>query len=148
VKNKHNLNWGYIARVFVKTGMYSFGGWATTALLLEKELQIDCKVITAKQLNGAVAYAQILPGATQVAIVSNVGYRLRGIPGALVATTCYLLPALTLITLFAFLYFQFAAGSGIMSHMGGLIAALGGVILANAYNIGKRHATNHWLWRQ
>lgn len=146
MKNKHELSWGDIARIFFKIGACSFGGWSTTALLLEKELQIDRKAITSKRLNGAVAYAQILPGATQVAIVSNVGYKLRGISGALVAAGCYLLPALTLITLFAVIYFRFAVGSGIMAYMGGLTAALGGVILANAFSIGKRHATNYLLW--
>jgi len=33
-----------------------------------------------------------------------------------------------------------------MPHMGGLIAALGGVIVANAYNIGKRHVSHPLLW--
>lgn len=146
MENKHELSWGYIARIFFKIGMYSFGGWTTTALLLEKELKIDRKFIAAKQLNGAVAYAQILPGATQVAIVSNAGYKLRGVSGALTATACYLLPSIALITLFAIVYFRFADSSGIMTHMDGLIAALGGVILANAYNIGKRHASKCWLW--
>ena len=131
--------------IFLKTGSSSFGGWSTTALLLEKEL-VDKKLLTKKQLDGAVAYAQMLPGATQVAIVSNVGYRLRGLKGALLATASYLLPALSLITLFAILYFRYLTGAGIMHHLGGLIAALGGIILANAYHIGKRHATHWVLW--
>lgn len=146
MKNKQELSQVDIARIFFKIGTCSFGGWSTTAFLLEKELQLDRQAITPKRLNGAVAYAQILPGATQVAMVSNVGYKLRGVSGASIATVCYLLPALALITLFAIIYFRFAVGSGIMAYMGGLVAALGGVVLANAYNIGKRHATNYFLW--
>lgn len=134
-------------KVFAKTGASSFGGWSTTSLLLEKELVDKRKVLTQNQLKGGVAYAQILPGATQVSIVSNVGYRLRGFTGALVATISYLLPAISLITVFAIVYFHFAHDSSkLMEHLDGLIAALSGVILANAYKIGSKHTTKTWLW--
>jgi chromate transporter len=136
-----------IVKLFAKTGASSFGGWSTTSLLLEKELVDKRKVLTQSQLKGGVAYAQILPGATQVSIVSNVGYRLRGFPGALLATISYLLPAISLITIFAVIYFHFAHdGSGLVKHLDGLIAALSGVILANAYKIGSKHTTKTWLW--
>src|SRR5882724_745828 len=116
---KHTVSWKEITSVCVRIGARSFGGWSTTVLMLEKELVGERNVLTKEQLHGAVAYAQVLPGATQVAIVSNVGYKLRGIPGAFVATACYLLPALSLITMFAFLYFHFAYGSNVMAHMDG-----------------------------
>lgn len=143
---KQTLGWGELGQVFFRVGARSFGGWSTTALLLEKELVMQRKAISKAQLHGAVAYAQILPGATQVAIVSNAGYKLRGIPGAFWATACYLLPALSLITLFAVLYFHYAQDPQLVNHLSGLIAALGGVIFANAYNIGKRHVTHPALW--
>jgi len=136
-----------IARVFAKAGASSFGGWSTTALVLEKELVDKQKSLTQKQLKGAVAYAQILPGATQVSIVSNAGYRLRGFPGALVAVASYLLPAVSLITIFAVVYFHVAHDSTrLAERLDGLVAALSGVILANAYKIGSKHATKAWLW--
>ncbi len=136
-----------IARVFAKTGASAFGGWSTTSLLLEKELVDKRKVLTQNQLKGGVAYAQILPGATQVSIVSNVGYRLHGFTGALIATVSYLLPAISLITIFAVVYFHFAHdGSGLVRHLDGLVAALSGVILANAYKIGNKHTTKTWMW--
>ena len=66
------LNYTDIAKIFLRTGMMSFGGWSTTALLLEQELVKKHKAMEASDIKGAVAYAQILPGATQVSIVSNV----------------------------------------------------------------------------
>lgn len=136
-----------IVIIFVRIGASSFGGWSTTSLLLEKELVEKRKVLTAKQLKASVAYAQVLPGATQVSIVASVGYRLWGFFGALVAALSYLLPALCLIIIFAILYFRFAQMDGsLISKLDGLIAALSGVILANAYKIGSKHTTKHWLW--
>lgn len=133
--------------VFAKTGASAFGGWSTTALLLEKELVENRKLLEPHDIKGATTYAQILPGATQVSIVANVGYRLHGFAGACMATAAYLLPSIGLITLFAIAYFHFADGSSnLMSYMDGLVAALTGVILANAYKIGSKHTTKRWLW--
>jgi chromate transporter len=136
-----------LVKVFVSTGASSFGGWSTTTLLLEKELVDKRKILTQKQLKASTTYAQILPGATQISIVANVGYRLRGFTGALVATISYLLPAISLITIFAMVYFHFASDSAkLVAHLDGLIAALSGVILANSYKIGSKHTTKTWLW--
>lgn len=143
---KHAIRYHQLALIFLKTGAQSFGGWSTTALLLEQELIDKRKLLTAQQLKAAIAYAQILPGATQVAIVSNVGHQLRGIRGSLIATLSYLLPTVWLIILFAMVYFRFVGNGDITEHLDGLMAALGGVILANAYRIGVKHVNHQALW--
>jgi chromate transporter len=140
------ISWRDLVGVFVIAGARSFGGWSTTALYLERELVAKRQLMSSGQLRSAVTYAQILPGATQVAIVSGAGFRLRGLVGSLLATTGYLLPVVSLITGFAALYFHFAQGGQLMEHLDGLIAALGGVILANAYRIGQRHVGRPMLW--
>lgn len=144
---KYEVTSAELFRVFVKTGASAFGGWSTTALLLERELVDARKLLDTHDIKGATTYAQILPGATQVSIVANVGYRLRGWRGAVMATVAYLLPSMGLITLFAALYFGVVHdASNLLAYMDGLIAALAGVILANAYKIGSKHTTKLWLW--
>lgn len=135
-----------LALVFLKTGAFSFGGWSTTVVLLEKELGRALPEATSVDLKGAASYAQILPGATQVAIVSNVGYQLQGIKGAVIATISYLFPAILLMTLFAWLYFGYLHQANILKYLDGLIPALAGIILANAYRIGNKHVTHPVMW--
>lgn len=132
--------------IFLKTGALSFGGWSTTVVLLEKELGNKILKDTSIDLKGAAAYAQILPGATQVAVVSNVGYQIRGLTGALVATLSYLLPSISLMTAFAWIYFGYMHQSNILTYLDGLIPALSGIILANAYRIGSKHVTHPLMW--
>lgn len=129
--------------IFLKTGSMSYGGWTTTVVLLQKELT---RRKLQANLDTAVSYGQILPGATQVAIVSNVGYQLLGSKGAVTAVIGYLIPSVTLMTVFAALYYQYAQGSDLFSQLQGLIAALSGIILANAYRIGSRHTERKILW--
>ncbi|MEK7152761.1 MAG: chromate transporter, partial [Patescibacteria group bacterium] len=101
--------YGYIARVFLKIGSQAFGGWPTSILLVEKEL-VDTGHLAKRQFQGAFTCAYLIPGALQVSFVSHVGYRLKGFGGATLATVCYLFPALSLIVLFAALYFRYFQG--------------------------------------
>jgi chromate transporter len=133
--------------LFMRIGASSFGGWAAAAVLMEKELVRKRKLLSHEQMQGAVGYAQMLPGATQVSLVAHVGYRLRGLRGAFVATMSYLAVPMTMIAIFTVLYFRFLHKSpDLMGQLDGVIAALVGVILANAYRIGSRYASKLWLW--
>ena len=139
------VSYGYMTRLFFRVGATAFGGWSTTALLLEKEL-VATQHITKAHLHGAVAYAQVIPGATQVQIVSNIGYRLKGARGAVLAAACYVTPALMLFLAFSLLYFRYVPHGQIVSHLGGVAAALGGVLFANAYRVSKMHVTHPSMW--
>lgn len=146
-QTQHKLSLAEIARMFMKIGATAFGGWSTTAVMLEKELVTERGILKEKQLHGAVAYAQILPGGTQVCITSNVGYRLHGFRGAFVATVSFLVPGISMIALFAVVYFKVAQQNAhLTDHLGGLVAALSGLILANAIHIGSKHAKSAPLW--
>jgi chromate transporter len=135
-----------LIQIFLKTGAHAFGGWSTTVILLEKELGNIKPAVPAVDLKSAAAYAVVLPGATQVAIVSNVGYQLRGAKGALIATVSYLFPAISLMMLFAFVYFGHLHQTDLLNHLDGLIATLSGIILANAYRIGSKHVAHPLMW--
>jgi chromate transport protein ChrA len=51
-----------------------------------------------------------------------------------------------LMTTFAAVYFHHFRSAEINSHIGGLVAALAGVILANAYRIGSKHTVTKVWW--
>jgi len=139
----NHLSYPSFITSFIKIGFQAFGGSATTASLME---QFIGDRLSKQQIHAAYAYALILPGASQVAIVSNVGYRLKGRWGALVATICYLLPSLSLITAFAVVYFGFTGGTHTTTHLSGVLAALAGIMLSNSQRVGKSNATSSWMW--
>jgi chromate transporter len=143
---RQSIDFKELVAVFFSIGASSFGGWSTTALLLEQKLVKQRQLLSANQLKGAVSYAQILPGATQVALVSGAAYQIKGARGALVATIAYILPAVSLVVIFAFIYFKYLQTSHLTEHLSGLTAALGGIILANAYRLGRSHISKTYLW--
>jgi chromate transporter len=145
-KHKTEVTYRYLIRLFLTAGSVAFGGWSTTSLYLEKELVDKRGILSHADVQGPVTYAQIIPGGTQTAIVSGVGYRLHGVIGSILATFFYLLPSITLITLFSVIYFQYLHNTNLMTHLNPIRAALGGIILSNAYKIGQRHTSHHLLW--
>lgn len=46
--HERSISWGELARIFFYTGLRSFGGWSTTALLLEQELVTRRKLLDKK----------------------------------------------------------------------------------------------------
>lgn len=116
------------------------------ALLSETELVDKRQLLSRRQHQAAVATGQMLPGATGVSIAANLGYHLRGLPGALIAVGSYLIPALTLVLIFAMVYFNAPQSSDMTARLDGLTATLGGLILANAVQLGKRHSRHALMW--
>lgn len=132
--------------IFLKMGCVAFGGWLTTVVLLEKKFVSELGLLNKKQIGNAIASGQILPGAAQVIVAVQCAYYIRGTKGAIIAAFVYLLPSTLLTLSFSYLYFTFLANGDFTSRTLGLQAAVGGIILGNAYRIGKSNIGNHWLW--
>lgn len=145
-KQNSSISLTSLAQCYFKLGSSAFGGWSTTLLLLERSFVDDRKLLTKRQLHSAVVSGQLLPGAAQVILATQAAYFIRGTRGAIVAITAYLLPSILLTITFSFLYFHFLHETDFSKHTQGLQAAIGGIIIGNAYRVGQRHADRTWLW--
>jgi chromate transport protein ChrA len=74
--------------------------------------------------------AQLLPGAPSVNLSSYLGFRLRGLPGAVVATVCFLTPCFLLMLLLSYLYLTY----GEMPVVSGLFRGLGALVVGLVFN--------------
>jgi chromate transporter len=87
--------------LLLKATITSFSGLAPLPMV-RKDLVIDYKVLTDRQLNTAVATGRIGPGPIGLWIVS-VGYFVAGLPGASVATLALITPAFLIIPMLRYL---------------------------------------------
>ena len=69
---------------------------AATLALLQRDLIERRGWLRSYDVSEALAYTKPLPGSTVVQVVTFLGWRLGGWPGALIATVIFLLPALTI----------------------------------------------------
>lgn len=84
-----------------------------------------------------VALCQLIPGATMVQIVTYVGYRVRGIWGALTAAVAFVLPAFIAILALSAIYFEMRTLWFTQALFKGLGAIVVAIILNACINFGK-----------
>ena len=91
---------------YLQVGLTGFG-WAILQKL--KALVMDKRWLSEEEMNEGLALVQLYPGPIMVDFTAYVGYKLRGVPGAILATTGFILPSFVLMLALSALYF--AAGS-------------------------------------
>ena len=118
----------HIARTFLGIGLSSF----TLAALGEAKSWVTEKRrwFTDEEYMQGLGLAQLLPGATTVNLSSYLGFRLRGLPGAAVATVFFLVPCFLLMLLLSHLYLQY----GEMPVVSGLFRGLGALVVGLVFN--------------
>jgi chromate transporter len=84
-----------------------------------------------------MALCQLIPGATMVQIVTYIGYRVRGIWGALVAAIAFVLPAFIVLLLLSAIYFRSHNLWLIQALFKGLSAIVVAIILNACITFGK-----------
>lgn len=89
---------------FLLIGLGAYGGGLVTVPLIQHELVVVRGWLGVTDMARIVAIAQMTPGPIAVNAATFVGYRVGGIPGALVATTAIVLPSVVLMTLVTLLH--------------------------------------------
>lgn len=89
-------------------------------------------------MNEGLALVQMYPGPIMVDFTAYVGYKLRGVPGAILATAGFILPSFLMMLALSSLYFAAANLSWIHSVFAGLEVLVVGVILNVTLELGGR----------
>ncbi|KUF08843.1 chromate efflux transporter [Pseudoponticoccus marisrubri] len=95
--------------VFGRIGLLSFGGPAAQIALMHRELVEARPWLTEAQFLRALSFCMLLPGPEAMQLATYAGWRLRGIPGGLVAGGLFVLPGAALLAALALLYAQYGA---------------------------------------
>lgn len=122
---------------FFKIGCLAFGGGYAVIALLQKEAVDHKSWITNEELSDIMAIAQTLPGIIYVNSATMIGYRKRGIPGALVATFASIVPTFILILLVTLVFWQYTDMPVIGKMFTGVLLGVTALILYSIRNIWK-----------
>jgi chromate transporter len=122
-------------RVFI-LGATAYGGPGMITQIKEAAVNRYGWVTEGMFMRGA-ALCQLIPGATMVQIVTYIGYRVRGIPGALTAAVAFVLPAFIALLILSALYFRFHSIWFLQALFKGLGAMVLAIILNACLTFGK-----------
>jgi len=120
----------------LKLGATAYGGPAMISQIKEAAVNRYGWVKEGEFMRG-VALCQLIPGATMVQIVTYIGYRVRGIWGALAAAIAFVLPAFITILILSAIYFKFHSLWFIQALFKGLGAIVVAIILNACITFGR-----------
>ena len=116
----------------LKIGCFAFGGGYAIIALLENEFVSKRKWIDHDEFLDVVAIAESTPGPIAINVATYIGYKLKGVLGAVIATVGICLPSFVIMYLVSLFYEQFmeialvaAAFKGIQICVVYLIASAG-----------------------
>jgi chromate transporter len=115
-----------LTRPFLKLGAISFGGPAAHIALMRDEVVERRQWPTEQESLDLLGATNLIPGANSTEMAIHIGHRRAGIPGLLVAGTCFILPAVAIVSTLAWVYARF----GTMPQARALLAGITAVIIA------------------
>ncbi len=91
-------------RVFGRIGLLSFGGPAAQIALMHRELVERRPWLDEQTYLRALSLCMLLPGPEAMQLATYAGWRLRGVPGGLLAGALFVLPGALVIAILVVLY--------------------------------------------
>ncbi|MGN1473477.1 MAG: chromate transporter [Eubacteriales bacterium] len=119
------------AKLFFSTFQLSactFGGGFVIIPLMRKKFVEELHWIDEEEMMDLTAIAQSSPGAIAVNASILIGYRVAGIPGALLTVLGTILPPLVIISVISFFYQTFRDNRIVNMVMAGMLAGVAAVI--------------------
>lgn len=135
-----------IFMLFLKVGFTGFGGGMAIVALTERMVVREKRWVTAEEFLHGLAFGQIL-GPFSLNTCTFVGYRLRGVPGGILAATGFLLPSFIIVSVLAWLYLRFQHLHLLKKALAGTNPVVIGLILAVVIDMGKKQVNgfNGWI---
>lgn len=127
-----------LARVFGRIGVLSFGGPAAQIALMHRALVEETRWLSERQFLSSLSFCMLLPGPEAMQLATYAGWRLRGIPGGLIAGTLFVLPGALVIAALALLYARFGAQPETGALLLGVKAAVIVIVVQALLRLGQK----------
>lgn len=126
--------WIQMAWLFLKTGLFSFGGAYASLAFLQRGAVDQFHWVTAEQLLDGVALSVATPGPFML-FTTFVGYLAGGVPGAVIATFFVFLPSFLFVIIGARYIEQVQNNRPVQAFLAGISAGVVGVILVVSFEL-------------
>ncbi len=125
-------------RLFLKLGFTAFGGPAVHIAMLRRETVERLQWFTEEQFLDLTGAASLVPGPTSTELAILIGKQRAGWKGLLVAGLCFILPAVVITGIIAWLYKLYGTSPNLQQYIYGIKPAIIVVIISALYPLAKK----------
>ncbi len=120
----------------------TFGGGLVIMAVLQKKFVEELKWLTEEEVMDMIAIAQSCPGVMAVNTSIIIGYRIGGVPGALMTVFGTILPPMVILSVIAMFYNQFRQNRIVALAFRGMQAGVVAVVLSALITLAKNVIKN------
>lgn len=129
-------NFFELALVFVKVGLFGFGGGFAMIPLMQNAAVFQNDWMTPSQFAAAIAMGQVTPGPVAIS-ATFIGYKVAGLPGAIVATLAVFAPSLVVMAFLETFYLKVREKELTHAVMHGILPVVVALIVHAALSLGR-----------
>ncbi|MDO8929707.1 MAG: chromate efflux transporter, partial [Bacteroidota bacterium] len=127
-----------VAGLFLKLGTIGFGGPAAHIAMFRDEVVAKRKWISEQHFLDLIGATNLIPGPNSTEMAIHIGHEKAGWKGLIVAGLCFILPAVFITGIFAWLYKQYGQLPEIQPFIYGIKPAIIAIILSAIFPLAKK----------
>ncbi|GGA64983.1 chromate transporter [Flavobacterium palustre] len=127
-----------LAKLFLKLGIIGFGGPAAHIAMMREEVVVKRKWLTEQHFLDLIGATNLIPGPNSTEMAIHIGHEKGGWKGLLIAGLCFILPAVFITGIFAWLYKQYGQIPEVQPFVYGIKPAIIAIILAAVFPLAKK----------
>jgi chromate transporter len=120
---------------FLKVGLFAIGGAYSFLPLVEKEVVQGHQWVSKAEFLEVVGMVELFPGAISIKFATYTGYKVAGIPGAIVANVANLLPPVLFMTIASLAYWRYGHAPAVQGALKMVRYAVFAMIIAIALKL-------------
>lgn len=134
-----------LAKVFGKLGIIGFGGPAAHIAMMRDEVVVKRKWMSEQHFLDLLGATNLIPGPNSTEMAIHIGYDKGGWRGLLVAGLCFILPAVFITGLLAYLYHLYGKLPEVEPFLYGIKPAIIAIIIAAVYPLAIKSVKSVFL---
>ncbi len=134
-----------LALFFLRLGTTAFGGPAAHFAMMDDELVRRRQWLSREKFLDLLGVANLIPGPSSTELAIFIGYWLKGWAGLLLAGVCFIIPAMIIVTGFAWAYVRFEALPQVTWLLYGVKPVVMAIILQALWQLGRTATKSKFL---
>jgi chromate transporter len=134
-----------LALFFLRLGSTAFGGPAAHIAMMENEVVRRRQWISREKFLDLLGAANLIPGPSSTEMAIFIGYLCKGWAGLLLGGVCFIVPAMMIVTGFAWAYVRFGNFPQVTWLLYGVKPVVIAIILQALWQLGRTAVKNRFL---